>query len=95
MKHKWSQSSLFPEEASATVDIRISLNQEASVLGIAAAVTIGKRLSPESEIVAWNNYNANGLALALESVVELIQETEQHHGLEVDALVIERNAAPF
>lgn len=95
MKHHWKQGSLFPEEASATVDIRLSLNQEAQALGIGGAVYIGKRTSSESEIVSWHNYTANGVASALRSIVELIQETEEHHGLCVDVVDVNGDSSPF
>ena len=93
--HRWTQDALFPEKASATVRVQLHLNEEAQILGASGTIHVGSRQMSESEFVSWNNYNANGLVQALEHLVDLIRDTEEHHGLDTGDIEFTRDAAPF
>lgn len=93
--HKWTSQTLFPEEASAQFRITLSLNQESQVIGYHATAYIGRRSMSDSEIVGWSNYTANGMAETLRKLLEIVNETSEHHGLDTEGLEIVGNAAPF
>ena len=92
----WQQSSLFPEHAGVTAEIKLHLNMEGEVLGSLVTVWRVKQKRRVLEGTKWFNFTENGLFAWMEWVADLLHQCEDEHGLIIgDPVVVQRSSAPF
>lgn len=95
MNMSYTEPELFPETTDVTVDIKIGCSQEGERLGLWIQIRRKSLRMPVSESVTWHHMSHNGFASALDRIIEMMRETEEYHGLQLDALEVERDPAPF
>lgn len=95
MNMKHIEPQLFPEKANLNVEIKLSISQESEHMGLWIVVRRKALKMPVSESVTWHHCSHNGFASALDRIIEMMRETEEYHGLQLDALEVERDPAPF